>query len=444
MNPETVATLSYTLVEMQKEAGAGDLCVIGRDTRPSGPRLEEAAVAGALDAGATVLRLGVAPTPAILKTAQNLNAASAVSLTASHNPAKDNGWKGTLGSDKPVGPQVKDIDNRYWSIVEGGLAIPTQAPNIPERPDLLENYKQAVVRNIEEEFGERPLEGKLLVVDAANGAAMNITPDVLRRLGATIEEFACDGLGLINKATGANDLSGLKKFLESRPDIVQNPNFVGAVANDGDADRMIGLGARVLPNGQMVFEEMEGNRVMELQAQGQPGIVGTDYTNDALIERLRAAGIGFEFCENGDANVTAALRKKQAEGQNWSRGGEFTGHHIDLNWLSSGDGVRMAAWLAAYAATKGTFFELAQAMPLWPQVSEKIEVPKTEAERLLILQAVADVIADARQELAATGGRNITRPSGTEPIIRVWSCAPDERLAKAATQKIAAAIINLT
>ncbi len=442
MNQETIAVLTHSLVESQMEAGAGNICVVGRDTRPSGPELEEAAVAGARVAGATVVRLGVAPTPAILKIAQALNAGSAVGITASHNPAEYNGWKGTLGEHKPVGPQVKAISDRYWRAVDSGLVVPVDAgADVKEIPGLLEDYKRAVVLDVQAEFGERPLEGKIFVVDTANGAAMNVTPDVLRRLGATVEEFACDGSSLINEGCGAADLEGVKNFLRSRPDLVLNPNFVGALANDGDADRMIGLGATILPDGQMVFEEMEGNRVMELQAQGQPGIIGTDYTNDAMIARLQSQGIGFEFCENGDANVTAALRAKQAAGQDWTRGGEFTGHHIDLKWLSSGDGVRMAAWLASYAAKKNTnFFVLAESMPLWPESMIKVKLPKG-ANPKEIMQRTGVVRAIEEARIALDGiGRTHVRPSGTEPLIRSWVVGQDRELVDITNTRIATAI----
>jgi phosphoglucosamine mutase len=432
MNEETLAGLTDALVDLRIEQGYGNLCVTGRDTRPSGEKLERAVCAGAVAAGGHVLRLGVAPTPAVLKVAQVLEAGSAVAVTASHNPPKYNGWKGTLGENKPSDTENAAISRRYWTGVDGsaGRTIDLEtADGVPEVPGMVELYKTLVVQSIEAEFDQRrPLEGKIFVVDGANGAAMKVTPAVLRELGATVHEFACDGSGPINQGCGAADLDGMKQYLKDHPEIVSDPNFVGALANDGDGDRMIGLGAKVLTDGNVEVSEMEGNRVMELLAEGEPGIVGTTYTNDAMVKRLRERGIGFEFCDNGDTNVTAALRAKQAQGQNWRRGGEFTGHHIDTDWLSSGDGVRMAAWLAAYAATHGkSFAELADSMPLWHEKMAKVNLGRNNTDEMGRAD-VGDVIERAKARIANLG-RFVVRASGTERgIYRVWGVGEDQGL----------------
>lgn len=443
MNPETVAGLTYALHSMLAEPGAGESCVIGRDTRPSGDYLAPAAVAGAMAAGANVLYMGVAPTPAILKTAQSKGAVSAVALTASHNPAQYNGWKGTVGPDKPVGRQITDISDRYWAQVDSGLVLSTTAEHTEERPELLDKYVRLVADSIRHEFGDqRPLEGKIFVVDGANGAGGRVTPRVLRELGATVEEFVCDGSGAINEGVGAANLDGVKTFLRSRAELVANPNFVGALANDGDADRMIGVGAYVDQDGNMHFEELEGNRVMELMAEGQPGIVGTRYTNDAMIAQLEKQGIGFEFCDNGDANVTVKLRELQAAGRPWTRGGEFTGHHIDLKWLSSGDGVRMAAWLAAHAVQKknANFYELAKSMKLWPEQLVNIELPPgVNSRELLERPHITAAVEEATVALNGTG-RLLVRASGTEPLVRAWAVGQDAAVVQRTVNKLVKAI----
>jgi len=441
MNPETIAGMTYALVRQQMEAGEPPLCAIGRDTRLSGSGLAYAAIAGAREAGAEVVWMDVAPTPAVLKTAQELGAGAAVVISASHNKHTDNGWKGTLGADKPVGEQITAISDRYWEEVDSGRIFSLAVDSATWRPGLTERYMSHVVSDIERTFGERPLDGKLLVVDAANGAAMNVTPSVLRRLGATIEEFACDGNGYINDGCGATDLNGVQDFLRRRSELVKDPNFIGVVANDGDADRMMGLGA-VMKNDELNFDDLvlDGNRVIELLAQGQPGIVGTDYTNDALVARLKEQGIKFEFCRNGDVNVTGALLRRQANGENWTRGGEISGHHVDTTWLSSGDGVRMAAWVAAYAAVNGTnFAEIGRSMPLWPEKQTKIElVPGMDGQELLGKLSVLHAIEEAKSHLSL--GRTHIRPSGTEPVIRVWAVDPEATRVERVATLVSAAI----
>jgi phosphoglucosamine mutase len=387
--------------------------------------------------------LGIAATPAVLRTAQEMGAGSAVVITASHNAAKYNGWKGTLGADKPVGDQVDAISERYWAQVDSGLTLPLTADSVRYRPDLTELYKKDVVADIERSFGERPLKGKRIVVDGANGAASKVTPDVLRRLGATVEEFACDGSGPINKGCGATDLSGAQEFLRQRPGLVENANFIGVVANDGDGDRMVGLGVES-ENGRLNFEGLvlDGNRIIELFAQGQPGTVGTHYTNDAVITRLCEQDIKFDFCENGDVNVTAALRKWQANGHNWTRGGEASGHNVDTPWLSSGDGVRNAAWVASYAAVHNTnFAELCRNMSLWPQIQQEVKYDRgIDAGSVLSSLAVKETIEQAKQQLQLVGGRTLTRRSGTEPVFRVMGVGRELSQVETAVSGIVTAI----
>jgi phosphoglucosamine mutase len=443
INAGTVAGLTYALTDMQISRGEQPLVVIGRDTRPSGPELERAAVAGAVAAGAQVLRLGVAPTPVILKTAQMQKAGAAISLTASHNDWPENGWKGTLGEDKPFGPQVKEISDRFWAETDSGLSVPlSAADSVPERPDLQEAYVNSVIADMELQFGDRPLEGKVVVVDGANGATMHVTPKVLERLGATVHTFACDGERPINDGTGATNLDGVKDFMRRHPEIVRQPGFIGAVAKDGDGDRFMGVGASTTDQ-EMEFVDIEGNRTMELLAKGQPGTIGTHYTNDAMVARLRAQGTGFEFCENGDVYVTAALRATaQTQPEPWTRGGEFTGHQVDLSWLSSGDGVRTAALTACLAAQQGTtFYEMGRQMPLLPQSEAKIKLPPEAVQPTLDHPDVQAAIAGAKAALAAQAGRALVRASGTEKgVIRLWSSGEDGVMADAVVASLKAII----
>lgn len=423
INEQTFALLTCALVERQLELGETGAVVIAQDPRASGDGLRRAAIAGALMHGVEVWDLGVAPTPTAQKAAKELGGLATIVVTASHNPAKDNGWKGMVGSNKPSKDVVADISSRYWDYIDDGLVIPfgTKLRPAVERPELLTWYSAQVVASIENEFGETPLQGKLFVIDGANGAAQSLTPDVFRRLGATVEEYACDGSGDINDGCGAANLDGLKTFLADRPEITSNPNFVGAIANDGDGDRVMAVG--VIAGGQDTVQlvEVTGNHIMGRHAQSQPGIVGTEYTNSGLVTALEQQGIGFEYCKNGDIFVTERLREKQSQGEDWTRGGEFTGHHIDTTWLSSGDGVRMAAWFASFATKSGVNFgDIYKDLPLWAEKMTKVRFSPTRGEENITdLPAVQDALLQAEAALGKNG-RLILRASGTEPVIRIW------------------------
>ncbi|HVS58598.1 MAG TPA: hypothetical protein VHD60_02540, partial [Candidatus Saccharimonadales bacterium] len=418
VNTETFEGLTYALVDHQLESGNSGPVVVGQDTRPSSAYLREAVIAGALKCGVEVWDMGIAPTPAIQLAAQRLGG-SAVAVTASHNPYTDNGWKGMPGGEKPSKDVALSISDGYWGRLERGDGLPTTLRGTRvARPNLVSWYADAVVQDIEEAFGERPLADKLIVVDGARGAAQALTPTILERLGARVERFACDGKGFINEGCGAANLEGLEQFLGERPEITSHPDFLGALANDGDADRLMGIGV-LNDNGNRRFVEINGNHIMHELAQGQPGIVGTEYTNTGMVSRLRDSGIGFEYCANGDVYVTQKLRELQNEGKPWTRGGEFSGHLIDLEWLSSGDGVRMAAWLAAYAATNGmNFAEIQQSLPLWPEHAAKIKFGAAR-EDIKEDKDVQEAIGLATAELDQDG-RVVVRPSGTEPVVRVW------------------------
>jgi phosphoglucosamine mutase len=426
INEETFRHLTYALVAGQLEKGELAPVVVAQDTRPSSKRLGKAVMEGALAyPGVEVWNLGVAPTPAAQKVSQEYGGMATVVITASHNEYPENGWKGMLRSSKPSKDEVRSLSQRYWRQVDQGLVIPVSDRVVPERPELTRWYIDKVVSSIECEFGERPLDGKLFVIDGANGAAQKVTPEVFTRLGAAIETFGCGNQGQINEDCGAASLGGLKKFLTQNPNILTDPRFVGAVANDGDADRMMGIGLAAGPNDHRQLVEIDGNHVMAALAEGQPGIVGTQYTNTALVRKLQEEGIGFEYCANGDVFVTQKLRELQASGKDWRRGGEFTGHHVVLDWLSSGDGVRMAAWFAAYAVQKNqTFGDIHQNMPLWAEKMTKVTLSRAKQSAIQGDEVVERAIRQAEEQLEANG-RIIVRPSGTEPVVRIWGESPD-------------------
>ena len=218
--------------------------------------------------------------------------------------------------------------------------------------------------------------------------------------------------------------------------------FVGALINDGDADRFLGVGAYVGSSGVMEFNMLDGNRVLELLARGETGVVGTDYTNDASVRRIRQNGTEFEFCRNGDTNVTRALVSHQEKGENWRVGSEFSGHHVDLRWLSSGDGVRMAAWVAAYAAKNSTTIAaLCESMPLFPEKMRSLTLPPSIGKSVMTDPDVLTVIKTCPED-DEHAYRGMYRQSGTEPKFRIWGVGSEIAYVEARTQHIAKTILQ--
>lgn len=439
INEETFAALSAALAQYVRESGDSQPIVVGMDTRPSGPRLKDAVIAGVQSQGLEAIDLGIAPTPLAQHTAELMGAAGTIVVTASHNEASDNGWKGMIGARKPQRTEVAAISDRYWDLVDGGFRSISAEAAPQQHAESSEQYIMDVVRDVEAVFGERPLAGKLMVVDGAYGAGSEITPLVLRELGATIKEFACGPDGVINKDSGAAHLEGLQSFLNHNPEITNDPCFLGAVANDGDADRVLGIG---MLGGEL--QEISGNHMMWALAQDQPGIVGTLYTNSGLRDALDRKGVGFDECDNGDVHVTHALHARQQAGDNWTRGGEFTGHLIDTDWLSSGDGIRMAAWFAAWTASRGmTFGDVYEELPLWHEVMKPVAVRNPKVAAAILAGSEYQFSMQELQEQYGDNVRMVVRASGTEPKIRIWSESREQYYAEQSVRKIGGIVTEL-
>lgn len=166
---------------------------------------------GAIAAGADeIVNLGIAPTPTAQKIAERIGGLATIVVTASHNTFEYNGWKGMAGNKKLSKDEVAEISSRYWRQVSIRSTLP-QYESLPE-PSIEHNkwYAYELISDIEKEFGHKPLDGTLFVIDGANGASQKITPNVFRNLGAVVREFSCNNEGQINDGCGAADLSGLK------------------------------------------------------------------------------------------------------------------------------------------------------------------------------------------------------------------------------------------
>jgi phosphoglucosamine mutase len=412
INPQTFEGLAFAYASIITErTGTRPVFVIGGDTRTSTPPLVEAASRGAAAAGAETWNVGIAPTPMIAWLAQKYSI-NAIVITASHNPSGDNGFKPfETGGTKPARDVLDEVEVHYWQRAGSNGPLPRAAasPTI-SRPELASVYADGIVAKLGDESA---LQNKLVVVDGAHGAARELAPIIYRKLGAEVVEFACHPGGVINKHCGATHLGGLQAFLRKCPELTDDPRFLGAFANDGDADRVMGVDR----SGRVV----NGNHWMRYLAKEQDGIVGTIYTNSALREVVKSDGTIFHERDNGDSHVTVKLQEL-----NLTRGGESTGHLIDLNHIPSGDGLYMEAWLAvALAGERSTLSDVSDSLPLWPELLRNVRVDGDDGNTLAGSERVQTAIAD---ELARCQGaaRVILRSSGTEPLIRVWAEAKQQ------------------
>jgi phosphoglucosamine mutase len=398
--------------------------VIGRDTRLSGTMLEAAMIAGITSTGRDAILLGVVPTPCVAAVTVAIEAAAGVMISASHNPIEDNGIK-FFGSDGfKLSDAVEDeIEGRLHDEnlprpTHAGVGVATPASGLADR------YAAMLV-----EAGA-DLNGWTVVVDAAFGAAYRIGPATFERLGAHVVAInAADDGAHINVGCGATDLGMLQHAV--REEIARgNPRVVG-VAFDGDADR-----AKFVDETGAVLDGDHALLILarDRRARGAlPGgaVVATVMSNLGLERALQAEHIGLVRAPVGDRYVLEAMR---AGG--YRLGGEQSGHVIDLDRNTTGDGVMSAVSVFAVAARGGMrLHDLAAELTVLPQILINVRV-----EDRGIAQAPAVLAAVEAAELRlGLAGRILVRPSGTESLVRVMVEATD----RATTEEVAETVAGV-
>ena len=360
---------------------------IGRDTRGSGPDLEEAFAEGVASAGGNAVVAGVLPTPAVALLALDLG----VVISASHNPPQYNGVK-FFDAD---GRKLSDASEEE---IEALLdAEPAESPGAIDHVGVAtDSYLEHIV----ERFGS-DLSGLRIAVDCANGAYSGIAPTAFEQLGAEVTTVAADPDGEnINVGCGATDLSLLQG-------VVTDGGFDLGIAFDGDGDRMLAVDGE--------GNAVDGDQILAVLALdlGVDLVAVTVMTNLGFHQLMGEHGIEVVVTDVGDRYVLEALRERDG-----LLGGEQSGHVIYLRDHVTGDGL--AAALLLCGALKGrTLHEAAAVMPRYPQVQENVPV----ATRSLP-SALLDEVERTNRELAGDG-RILVRPSGTEPVVRVLAEARD-------------------
>ena len=390
--------------------------VVGRDTRESGPRLQRALTEGLVESGCDVVDLGVAPTPAVAHVAAREDSPAAV-ISASHNPWTDNGIKFFA----PGGHKLED--HQQAGIEQAMSAVATD--RVPRGDAQVHRSPTAdYERTLESLVGD--LSGLSIVVDCANGAAHEIAPRVLGATGARVHAMfdSPDGRN-INEGCGSTHPQALSAA------VVDLGADLG-LCLDGDADRVLAADA----TGQLV----DGDQIMALIALDRhsrgtltgDAVVVTTMTNLGFINAMDRAGVEVVVTPVGDRHVIGAMRTGGYE-----LGGEQSGHIIFGDVSTTGDGLLAGLFLAELVHRRGEPLagQVRNAMTKLPQVLVSVAVDPDDDPGARIAPVRMAVEADL-----GDSGRVLVRPSGTEPVIRVMVEAATEERARAAAQRLAAAI----
>jgi len=397
--------------------------VIGKDTRLSGYMLENALTAGLTSTGMNVLLLGPVPTPAVGYLTRSMRADVGIMISASHNPAADNGIK-FFGPD---GFKLSDeAEAEIEQIVAGDIA-PAQPANIG-RAKRIDDGRGRYVEYAKTTFpvGNR-LEGLKVVVDCANGAAYRAAPDVLWELGAEVIP-----LGVTPNGHNINDGVGSTHPEACARAVLEHGADMG-ISLDGDADRVMIVDEKgQVADGDQLMALLAGRWADQGRLRGG-ALVATVMSNLGLERFLQGRGLRLERTAVGDRYVVERMR-----GAGFNLGGEQSGHIVMTDYATTGDGLIAALqFLAALADSGRKASELVAQFDPVPQLLKNVRY-KAGADPLST-EAVRAEIARAEARLNGSG-RVLIRKSGTEPLIRVMAEAEDETVLREVVDGIVAAV----
>ncbi|WP_416305231.1 phosphoglucosamine mutase [Neptunicella sp. SCSIO 80796] len=400
INPHFVTKLGWAAGKVLAGRGTNKV-LIGKDTRISGYMLESAMEAGLSAAGINIGLLGPMPTPAIAYLTKTFRSEAGIVISASHNPYYDNGIKFFSADGMKLDD---DIEIAIEAMMEQEMVCVAS-----DKLGKASRIDDAAGRYIEFCKGHFPSElsltGLKIVVDCAHGATYHIAPNVLRELGAEVVEIGTkpDGLN-INDEVGATSMDAITKLVLS-----EKADLGFALDGDGDRIMLVDHKGNILDGDQIVYiiarDALKSGRL-------NGGVVGTVMSNLGLEMGLSKLGIQFERSKVGDRYVMELL---QAKG--WTIGGESSGHVINLNATSTGDGIVAGLQvLTAMLHAEMSLYELSQGMEKYPQTL--INVRFSEGSSPQSDPVVIQAVKTAETEMGETG-RVLLRKSGTEPLIRV-------------------------
>ena len=398
--------------------------VIGKDTRLSGYMLEAALMSGFTSVGMDVFLLGPMPTPAVAMLTRSLRADLGVMLSASHNPAHDNGIK----LFDPDGYKLSDdVERQIEALIDGDTSAPLADAEKIGRATRVESAQERYI-----EFAKRTLpkhlrlNGLRIVIDCANGASYKVAPEALWELGAEVIKIGVEPNGRnINLQCGSTHPEALiDKVREVRADI--------GIALDGDADRVVIVDEK----GKIV----DGDQLMAVIADSwhqagkltAGGIVATVMSNLALERYLETIGLTLARTPVGDRYVTEHMRK-----HGFNVGGEQSGHIVLSDFTTTGDGLVSALQILACVVQTGKpVSEVCARFSPLPQILQNV---RYASGKPLEDTRVVEAIEGAKARLGDRG-RLVIRPSGTEPLIRVMAEGDDETMVSSVVGEIVDAV----
>lgn len=417
-NVELTPELAFKLgrfggyVLSQHEIGTPKVYV-ARDTRISGQMLGSSLISGLLSVGIEVYDLGIIATPGVAYLVKKDGVSAGVMISASHNPALDNGIK-FFGAD---GFKLEDSQE-----LEIEALLDAESDTLP-RPSaqglgILHDYAEAVRKY--DEFLKNTAEGSFdgfeITLDTANGATYTSARTVFSDLSATINVIGENPDGLnINLGVGSTHPENLAKA------VVANGSDLG-LAFDGDGDRLIAVDE----TGAIV----DGDKIMFIVAKhlhekgllAQDTVVTTVMSNLGFHKALEAAGINSVITAVGDRYVVEEMKKND-----YNFGGEQSGHIIFLDNNTTGDGQASAILLVKVMRETGKKLSgLAAQVTIYPQKLVNVRVENSMKSKAMEVPAIAEVIAKMEEKMAGNG-RILVRPSGTEPLLRVMAEAPTDK-----------------
>ncbi len=412
LTPEWVLDLGKAAAEVLKAQNPKPTVVIGCDTRQSGDMLEAALAAGLMSRGASVVHLGVMPTPGVSYLTRHLGATAGVVISASHNPYEDNGIKffSHLGGKLPDTQelQIEAMLGRHYT----DQPVLGTVTDYHEAERLYSDFLLQLAPD---------LSGLKIVLDCANGATYKLAPRIFSKAGAEVFAiFTAPNGKNINLNCGSTHPSMLKK-------IVRDNNFDLGIAFDGDGDRAI------LIDGS--GEEFHGDHMLYLNAlqRNEKSVVATIMSNMALEVKLQEAGIELQRTAVGDRYVHERMVEHQL-----SLGGEQSGHVLFLDIAPTGDGILTALQtLKALRAAGGSLRDWRERLPMFPQTLLNVRV--TDKQATAKHPEVLAAVSEAEKTLAGRGRVNL-RPSGTEALLRVMVEGPSEAEIKTVAEAVAGVV----
>jgi phosphoglucosamine mutase len=411
MTAEFALKLGYAVGKVLGESKPGKTIVIGKDTRVSGYLFESALEAGLVSAGINTTLFGPMPTPAVAWLTRTLHASAGIVISASHNPYYDNGIKF-------FNHQGEKLSDEQELAIEALLDQPMEMVDSSQlgKANRLSDVDGRYIEYCKNAANNLMLSGYKIVLDCAHGATYQIAPRVLTELGADLVVIGNkpDGFN-INQDCGSTEVAVLQeKVVETKADL--------GIALDGDGDRLVMV--------DHTGNEVNGDQLIFLVAKHlhannrlNGGVVGTLMSNQGMEKALADLGIPFERAQVGDRYVHQKLHKN-----NWILGGESSGHILNLDLATTGDGIISALMVLNVMMESGKSLKvLADEMPVFPQVMINIQHP--EPKKLAADDALNQA-ADEVDKSLGDQGRVLIRPSGTEPKLRIMVEAVEQDVAQ--------------